>query len=511
MGTNSKNGMKGDVSMTNFANAARNEGNVTRTLNGAKAWSTTDSKVLDLFSKIGGMRQRLGDIPDAMQAAWNENPELTMKMAFYARDIRGGLSERDIARTAMLWLAKYHPNEMKKNLQYVADYGRWDDLYTFVGTKLEADVFRIIRNQLKSDMTAVKSKKPCSLLAKWLKSTNASSEETNKLGRLTAKRLKMPVREYRKMLSALRKYISVTEVDMSSNNWESIAYEQVPSKAMTNYRNAFIRHDSVRFNGYMDKVRTGESKINASTLFPYDIAHQYMSSKKVRMGGYYYTSTDDAGPDDVIEAQWKALPNYLDDECNVMVIADTSGSMMGQPIESALSLAIYFAERNKGPYHNLFMTFSSDPAYVTLDEQSFYGNLKKAAQAPWMGTTNLEKAFDKILATAIDNNLRSSELPKALVIISDMQIDPYRCGESSDFLDAMKRKYASYGYELPYIVFWCVNSWSNVVHSKRDKYCAMFSGNATSTFRSVVQSIGYTAYEAMLKTLNSDRYSRITI
>lgn len=497
--------------MNKFANAARNEGNVTSTLNGAKAWSTTDSKVLDLFSQIGAMRHRLNDIPDAMQSAWDENPELTMKMAFYARDIRGGLSERDVARTAMQWLAKYHPNEMRKNLKYIAEYGRWDDLYTFVGTALERDVFRIFREQLKADMIAMRNGKSCSLLAKWMKGVNASSKETNRLGLLTAKRLKMPIYEYRKMLSNLRKYISVTEVDMSSNNWQDIVYEHVPSKAMNNYRNAFMRHDEVRFNGYMNKVRTGEAKINASTLFPYDLAHRYMTTSMAYDGRHYYVALNDAGPDDVVEAQWKALPNYVDGEFNAMVIADTSGSMAGQPIESALSLAIYFAERNKGPFHNLFMTFSTNPAYVSLDEQSFYGNLKKAAQAPWMGSTNLEKAFNKILKTAIDNNLRSEELPKALIVISDMQIDPYRCGNSSDFLDAMQKKYASYGYELPYIVFWCVNSFSNVCHSKYDKYCAMFSGNATSTFRSVMQSIGNTAYEAMLKTLNSERYARITI
>lgn len=497
--------------MNKFANAARNEGNVTSTLNGAKAWSTTDSKVLDLFSQIGAMRGRLNDIPDAMQSAWDENPELTMKMVFYARDIRGGLSERDVARTAMKWLAKYHPDEMRKNLKHIAEYGRWDDLYTFVGTALERDVFRIFREQLKADMIAMRNGKPCSLLAKWIKGVNASSKETNRLGCLTAKRLKMPICEYRKMLSNLRKYISVTEVDMSSNNWGDIVYEHVPSKAMNNYRNAFMRHDEARFNGYMNKVRTGEAKINAATLFPYDLAHRYMTTSMAYDGRHYYVALNDAGPDDVVEAQWRALPNYVDGEFNAMVIADTSGSMAGQPIESALSLAIYFAERNKGPFHNLFMTFSTNPAYVSLDEQSFYGNLKKAAQAPWMGSTNLEKAFNKILKTAIDNNLRSEELPKALIVISDMQIDPYRCGNSSDFLDAMQKKYASYGYELPYIVFWCVNSFSNVCHSKYDKYCAMFSGNATSTFRSVMQSIGNTAYEAMLKTLNSERYARITI
>lgn len=497
--------------MNKFVNATRNEANTTYTLNGAKANYSTDSAVLDLFSRIGGMRRRLNDIPDAMQAAWDENPELTMKMVFYARDIRGGLSERDVARTAMQWLAKYHPNEMRKNLKHVAEYGRWDDLYVFVDTSLKADVFHIFRNQLKADMVAMKNGKPCSLLAKWLKSPNASSEVTNKLGRLTAKQLKMPIHEYRRMLSALRKYISVTEVDMSSNNWGDINYEQVPSKAMNNYRNAFMRHDEIRFNGYMNKVRTGQAKINASTLFPYDLAHRYMTTRMAYDGRHYYVALNDAGPDDIVEAQWKALPNYVDGGFNAMVIADTSGSMAGQPIESALSLAIYFAERNKGPYHNLFMTFSTNPAYVSLDEQSFYGNLKKAAQAPWMGSTNLEKAFNKILHTAIDNNLRSEELPKALVVISDMQIDPYYCGGSPDFLDAMQKKYASYGYELPYIVFWCVNSLSNVCHSKYDKYCAMFSGNAASTFRSVMQSIGCTAYEAMLKTLNSERYARITI
>lgn len=499
--------------MNNFANAAKNQSRMTTTENGAKCYNTTGSKVLDLFSKAGGMRVRVGSVRDAFCAAWNENPELAIKMAFYCRDIREGLGERDVAREMLRWVAEFHPDTMRKNLKFIPEYGRWDDIYIFVGTKVENDVWDLIKKQMIADIKSVNSGKPCSLMAKWLKSVNTSSKDSVRLGRLTAKKLGLTYMQYQKTLAKLRRYINVTEVKMSSNQWNDINYSAVPSKAMTNYRGAFARHDHEGFTEYINSVKCGEKKINASALFPYDLVHKYMAGAGMTRSrfrnGYYVCGVSATKEDAVVEAQWKALPNYIDGNNNVIVMADTSGSMRGQPIESALGLAMYFAERNSGPYKGLFMTFSSEPKYVCLDEQSMFGNLIKASEAEWYGTTDLEKAFRKILKTAIDNGLTDDDMPKAIVVVSDMEVNRSLIG-GDNYFDSMKNLFASHGYTLPHVVFWCVSSRNDTHHFNYNDYVTAFSGNAVSTFRDVLGTIGMNAYEAMLKVLNSSRYERIT-
>lgn len=488
--------------MGNFADAVRESARMTTTENGAKCYNTTGSKVLDLFSKAGGMRVRINDVRDAFSAAWDENPELAIKLAFYCRDVRGGMGERDVSREMLRWVAEFHPETMRKNLKFIPEYGRWDDIYVFVGTKVEDDVWELVRKQFIADIASANAGKPCSLMAKWLKSVNTSSKKSVELGRLTARKLGLSYMQYQKAVAKLRKHINVTEVKMSANDWTGIDYGAVPSKAMSNYRSAFARHDHDGFTDYLNAVKTGEKTIHASTLFPYDLVHKYFNNT-------YFTNKED----DVVEAQWKALPNYIEGNNNVMVMADTSGSMFwgsGQPIESALGLAMYFAERNSGPYKNLFMTFSTNPCYVTLDKQSMLGNLKKASKANWQGSTDLEKAFKKILQTAIDNHLTDDDMPKALVIISDMEFNPYiTCGDN--YFDAMKNLFASNGYTLPHVVFWCVNSRNASHHHNYNDYVTAFSGNAASTFRDVLATIGMNAYEAMLKVLNGARYEQIHV
>ena len=315
-----------------FVNALRKEDNYTFTENGAIALKSTESALVDLFGQIGAMRNRTdADIEAAFSKAFAEDRLLATKMAFYARNIRGGLGERRTARVIFNFLAKVHPDVMRKNIQYVPLFGRYDDLYEFVGTPVENDMWALIKEQWSLDIDNMNNNKPISLLAKWLKSVNTSSDESNRLGKLTAKNLGLSEKEYRKTLSALRRYLDVTEVKMSHNQWDEINYEGVPSRAMAIYRNAFRRHDEERFNTYIESVSKGEAKINSSTLFPYDIIEK-MQLRTGWNGNYLAVNHYDK----VLEEQWKALPNYIEREHNVLIMADTSASMMGRPMATAI-------------------------------------------------------------------------------------------------------------------------------------------------------------------------------
>ena len=489
----------------------KKEENRTFTENGCEAIKSTSNSLVDLFGSIGALRSRTdGEIERLFSMAFAEDKLLATKMSFYSRDIReGGQGERNTPKVIWKFLAKNYPEIVKKNIENIAYFGRFDDLYCLVGTPVEKDMWNFVQKQVISDIKNMKANKPISLSAKWLKSCNASSAETIKLGKLTAKNLGLSIPEYRHVLSALRAYINVTEINMSSNKWTDINYEQVPSKAMNIYRKAFSRHDLDGFSDYMGKVTKGEAKINASTLFPYDITEKYLGMAMM-WGGNLRSYSDSLDP--VLEAQWNALPNYVEGENNILVMADVSGSMSGRPMATSIGLATYFAERNKGAFQNLFMSFSDKPQLVELKGASLYEKIENVIKTHWNNNTNLEAAFDKVLTTALKNNVPYEQMPKAIIVISDMEIDSCSDIRHWTFYDKMKAKFDSAGYEIPNIVFWNVSSRHDVFHAQSDyKGVQLASGQSASTFKSILECMGYSPYEAMVKVLNSEAYNRVTV
>jgi len=489
-----------------FVNALKKENNYTRTENNAVALKSTNSALVDLFGQIGSFRKRTdADIEAAFSKAFAEDKLLATKMVFYARNIRGGLGERRTARIIFKYLANLYPDIVRKNIQYIPLFGRVDDLYVFVGTSVEDSMWQLIKQQWNLDIENMNNNKPISLLGKWLKSVNTSSKESNNLGKLTAKKLGLSEKEYRKTLSALRKYLDVVEIKMSANQWNKINYAGVSSRAMSIYRNAFRKHDEDRFDAYIESVSKGEAKINASTLFPYDIIE--------RMGldiGWYNSYLSVRNYDKVLEEQWKALPNYIEGENNVLVMADTSGSMQGRPMATSVGLAIYFAERNHGVFKDVFMTFSSRPSFVQLKGDTLYDKIKCIPSI--VANTDLEAAFKLILDTAIRNNLTAEDMPKSLVVISDMEVDSATSGDHETFYESMVNMYRQHGYEMPNVIFWNVDSRHDHFQVTSEyKGVQLASGQSPSVFKSILNNIGKTPYEAMVDTLSNPMYDCITV
>ena len=399
----------------NFSDVMREESKWTKTENGADAKNTTDSALLDMFATIGAMRTRSEDeIVKKFELAFQEDSLGAMRCLFYARDIHGGLGERRVFRVLLTYIANKHTEELRKNIDKIPEYGRWDDVYSLVGTKLEDNMWDDVKYQLLKDKVLMKNEESSSLLAKWLKKADASSPNTRKLGIYTAKKLGMSVYDYKRLCNRLRKHIDVVEQRMSARQWDTINYPAVPSRAMMNYRKAFARHDQERFEEYINKVSSGEQKINAATLYPYDIVEKIL----------YHSENSK-----VLEAQWDNLPNYVDGDVNAVVMADVSGSMYGRPMATSIGLAMYFAERNKGAYHNLFMTFSGRPKFVEIKGNTITQKINFISRASWQMNTDLEAALMKILDVAIENHCSQEEMPKSLIIISDMEIGRASCRE----------------------------------------------------------------------------------
>ena len=506
----------------NFANAMYHAGSEKLTENGAFAYdSTAQGALLDLFSQIGALRPRTEDeIARKFAAAFKEDRLLATKMMFYAGDIRqGGLGERRTFRICLRWMAENHPAIVVKNIHLIPYFNRFDTLFVLVGTECESLMWELIAETLTKDVKAMKVSTgrkhvPASLLAKWMPSENTSSAKTRALAAKAIKALRLTPRKYRQMLSALRKHINVTERLMSAGEWGCIDYAKVPSYAMHNYGSAFAKHDHERFDAYLKSVSKGETKINASVLYPYDLVERYLNSHYaardcVRAGDCWVYSKTDA----VVEAQWKALPNYLAKPVNAVVMADVSGSMSGRPMATSIGLAIYLAQHNVGAYHNQYMTFTDNPHFINIPEgASLLECVKKVASAGVGYSTNLEKAFRAVLDLAVGNGVADKDMPKTIVVISDMEIDRYmRPGRHWDFLTKMKSLYAAHGYKLPKIVMWNVNARKDTVLSQ-DEQTIFISGQSASSFKALCQNLdGVTAYELMLQVLNGAAYREVRI
>ena len=504
----------------NFVKSIMNETNEILTENGAVAYRTTNSALLDMFAVIGALRSRPSEeIINKFTKAFAEDQLLAMKMLFYARNIRGGLGERRTFRILIKYMAQYHSDVMRKNIDLIPIFGRWDDLYELVGTKLEDEAFDLISNQLKADLSNLANGKQISLLAKWLHSTSGVSVQSAKLGKLTAKKLHLSYKEYRQILSKLRKQLNIVERNMSKNEWERIVYSEVPSLAMKKYRNAFKEHNLIQFKEYIEKVKSGEEKINAKTLYPYNIMESAGLGEKDWSSRMYSLSNWD----EVLEEQWKALPNYVEGENNILVMADTSGSMSGRPVCTSVGLAIYFAERNKGAWHNKFLTFASKPSFIDLKGT----NLKeKVACVPDIcDNTNIEAAFDLVLKTAINNNLSQEDMPKAIVIISDMEFDSATgsytynrydkektIAQQNKLMDEIAYKFQQNGYIIPKVIYWNADSRQDTYHAiSENKNVAMVSGQSASAFRTVLMAVDEDPYNTMVKTLEDPMYDIVRI
>ena len=505
----------------NFAQAMYREGTHKLTENGAFAYdSTAQGALLDLFSQVGALRPRTEtEIASKFAAAFREDALLATKMMFYTGDIReGGLGERRTFRVCLRWLAEKRPDIVNKNMTLIPFFNRFDTLFTLVDTDCEKAMWELVAKTLTEDVKAMKASTgrkhvPCSLLAKWMPSENTSSAKTRALANKAIKALKLTPRTYRRMLSALRKHIGVTECKMSAGEWTSIEYAKVPSYAMHNYGSAFAKHDHERFDAYLKSVSKGETKINSSVLFPYDLVEKYMPrgyNASYRCYGDCYVSTKE---DAVVEAQWKALPNYLTKPVNAIVMADVSGSMSGRPMVTSIGMATYFAQHNTGWYHNQYLSFTTSPNFINLKEgASLLECVQKVASAGVGYSTNLEAAFNKILETAVFYNIPKNQMPKTLVVISDMEIDRYmRPGRHWDFLKVMEARFNAKGYALPKIVMWNVNSRKDTVLSQ-DEHTIFISGQSASSFKTLCQNLdGVTAYELMLQVLNGHAYAKVTI
>lgn len=505
--------------MSAIKSTLNNDYNVSITENGGVGYRTTGKELLDLNFAVASLRKMSDvEVVKRFRKAFCEDNILAIKWLFYARDCHEGVGERRLFRVVLEDLVKSNPEMVIPVINLVPEYGRYDDLWCLLDNVEAAKViYTMVDKQLVADMKNMENNKSISLLAKWLPSSNASSEKTKKYAKQIYKALGLTEREYRKMLSAFRKYLDVVEVKMSDKNWSEIKYEAVPSRANLIYNGAFLRNDEERRREYLGKLEKGETKINASTLFPHDIVHKYMT------GGMWSASLK--SKDATIEALWKALPDTVKGCGNTIVVADGSGSMTCRvdnnsgvtALEVANALAIYFAEHSSGQFKDKYITFSERPQFVDFSGcNSLHAKLQTALAHNEVANTNIEKVFDLILTTAINNQMHQEDLPQNVLIVSDMEFDSCAtCGNSSRWdrnrpnqklFDVIAQRFTDAGYKMPRLVFWNVNSRTGTIPVKENELgVALVSGFSVNVAK-MVMSGSVDPFECLLEILNSDRY-----
>lgn len=502
----------------------------TKTTNGMAAFSSTHDYCLDLFGQIGSARQT--NILPLFQNAFLQDTKLALRILLHARDIREGSGERDTPRKIYRWLAENYPAVLVGILPHIPYFGRWDDLLVFDGLgELET---------LALDMFAQGFEDPevNALVAKWapkVASTSPSSRRKKRKNGDVVIRAAKAVSEYRKgrnqQAYKLRKYMGLdersyralckhlstaVEQQMCAGEWDKIDFSKIPSVASSRYQKAFGRHAGPQYTAYKEALKAGTAKVNASAIYPYDVLRALVK-----------------GDNEVAKAQWSALPNFLGDD-GILPMVDVSGSMSmawASPgltcLDVAVGLGLYIADKQTGAFKDMFLSFSSDPQLEVL-RGDINQKIVQMQQSHWQMSTNLEAALVKVLGVGVDNNLSSADMPKMLLILSDMQFNrcvtnvsrgdmSYRARvgladkENPSAMAAIRNLYSDAGYQMPRIVFWTLNSaFKNVPISHTEDGAALVSGFSPNLMKSLLKAEDFTPLGVMRSTVNVPRYINVT-
>ena len=470
----------------NFNDAIGNQ--EARTENDMKARKSTANACTDLFFKIGASRGK--DIIPAFVAAFVENEDYALRIAQWARDVRGGAGERQLFKNVLAYLEKNDPKVAVKLIAKIPEIGRWDDmLIEYTNSDLEAAVFFYYKE-------AIDLGNP--LAAKWAPRKGYQAKKMREAWGMTPK-------QYRKTLVGLT---NVVETKMCDKDWANINFSHVPSLASTRYKSAFYKNAEVAFTEYVEKLTNGDKsvKVNAGAVFPYDII-------KGTLSGWYGTKELSAVEEAHIVAQWNALENFMG-EASVFPIVDVSGSMCTPAgnsnvtcLEVAVSLGLYCADKNKSAFKDAWMVFSEQPTIEVLEGNIVQKMQQMSGNRSWGMNTNLNVAFEKMLSMAVINNVPVKDMPEVLVIFSDMQFDS--CVHYDDSaLEMIKRKYVQAGYEVPKVVFWNLNAYDNAPVKFDQSGTALVSGFSPAIMKSILAGNidDFTPESVMLEAIMNERY-----
>lgn len=471
--------------------------NKTITTNGAKAFKSTLNANLDLHSAMGSFRKTNDEkITKLLDEALNEDLDTALRNLLLLRDVRGGLGEREAFRKCLQHL--YHTNYkvlVNSNfLELVPVVGRWDDLLVFINPIYNTEIKQKIANMFKKALLEDKN----GLCSKWTPRQGPVAGQLRTLLGWTPK-------FYRKTLVGLTNVVETT-MCKGKPAFKEINFNHVPSRAFQIYKDAFNRNAVDEFKKWKESLvnDTGDAKINAGAVFPYQVLKQ--------------VNTNDASMSAVFEKQWESLPNYVTPGVNVLPMIDVSGSMdcpSGAKgftcMDMSISLGIYLSTKMTGDFKDVYMTFAERPKLTKLVGKTLKDKYEYVESHDVGYSTNVEAAFREIVNFAKNNKVKQEDMPKYLVMFSDMQFNQADRGNKSGF-GMMKKAFNDAGYEIPKIIFWNLNAaYSNNPVTFDKKGTALVSGFSPALMKSIfagdLKSEDFTPLAIMNRALQVDRYT----
>lgn len=470
--------------MNTFANAVLENATTSVTENGDKTFTTSLNANVDLFFKIAAIRAAKEEVAiDLFDKAYAEDADLATRILLWSRDIRGGAGERKTFRNILKHLERKDSERLYRIFKLIPEVGRWDDLFVFETTTFQNLAYEAFARALTNGN---------GLAAKWAPRLNSANKA---FGEGLRKFMNLTPRQYRKLIVSLSQTV---EQQMCAREWDAINFEHVPSVASARYSKAFWKHCADRYNAFLQKATKGEAKINTSALFPYDVTKRNLDAAAAN-------------------ALWKNLPDYVPENVSFMPVIDLSASMASQIssgvscMDVAVSLGIYLAERNKSAFKNLALSFTSSPAWIRIPEtDSIKSKLNAVYSGPVGYDTNLDRAMDAILDVAVKNCVPQSDLPKFLVVLSDMEFNASwtddRSTNTTSVVERTQAKFKAAGYETPYIVWWNIQSRNKTTPVRYDANGMIMVSGASPTVMKTVLSGEINPHSAMLRTVGISRY-----
>ncbi|MBT8720178.1 DUF2828 family protein [Brachyspira hyodysenteriae] len=466
-----------------FLDLLKNSFNKTYTQNFADTNISSLSNVIDLFATMGASRLKKDDeLLKYFIDAWRESPELTAKCIMYLRDIRKGIGEREVFRKYInIMIKQNHTLTAIEILKTIPELGRWDDIiYIWYENRENKNISNFTKNIILEQLEKDKISNNVSLLAKWLPSENTSSKNTRNIARELIKLLNINTKEYRKTLSALRKKIKIIENNLREKDY-TFNYSSVPSLAMRKYSKAFIRNDEERYNKFFEDVKSGKVKLNTSVLTHFDVIREILDCAE----------EDIDSRKEEFDLTWKNLPNIFgDSNLNAIVACDVSGSMgmalNGEPLICSVALGIYIAQLNKSAFHNHFIDFCGDSKMHDISNiNNIVDIVDYVLRSSVDYSTNIDSVFKALLDTAIKNHVPHEELPKYIIIISDMEFNQCEFQNKTNF-EYWKEIFNKNNYKLPRIIFWNVNSLSRIMPALKNYDVLFISGRSQNAIKNII-------------------------
>jgi len=468
-----------------------------KTHEGAEQYKNAISKTVDFFSKAGSLytggrrvafygNRNEGTALSLFQPAFKEDPITSMKLFMWVRDCRGGAGNRSGAKAIIEWLANNHTALMQANMHFIPVHGRWDDLTALFKTPLRNEAGQFWASAIQEGDI---------LAAKWAKKHYKPIRQA----------LNMRESEFRKLLSNIRKD-HIVEHMMCQQQWNKIEYKKVPSVAMARYTRAFDRNDNIRFQAYKEALSNGTTTVHADVLFPHDCVRTALH-----------------GDESMAEAQFNALPNYLEGTNeNIMVICDTSGSMISrvggsvQAIHVSQGMALYCSSRvpKESPFYKRFIGFGSEGKFVDWRKHTFRTAIRdRKVFDHAVASTRIDRALDLILKIATERNISQQLMPTSLLIVSDMQFSQGACWgggwdtngiRKNELLTEVEKcmlKWEDAGYKRPKIVYWNTMAYDGSPDTVNSNNIGLVSGFSPSICKAIFSGEDFTPYAIMMRAL----------